>query len=77
MTYAIREYNSDNHEILKVFGYGIRDATQILGNVVDRHAMRHEKQYPIRGYDAYISGWVFFGQDGKYAGYTSMIGAQA
>lgn len=74
MTHVIREFNSDNHEILKVFGYGIRDSAAMLDRVVAAHATRGEKQYPIKGYDAYISGWVFFGRDDKYAGYTSLDG---
>lgn len=74
MTYAIREYNQDNDHILMVLGYGIRDAAEMMDRVVARHAQRHEKQYPIRGYDAYISGWVFFDQGGHYAGYTSLEG---
>lgn len=74
MTHVIREFNSDNHQILAVFGYGIRDAAQMLDRVVAIHATRGEKQYPIRGYDAYISGWVFYSQDNKYAGYASLEG---
>ena len=72
MTHVIREFNKDNHEILAVFGYGIRDSAAMLDRVVAAHAVRGEKQYPIRGYDAYISGWVFFGHNNEYAGYASL-----
>jgi hypothetical protein len=75
MTYAIREFNQDNHQIMAVYGYGIRDAAEMLDRVVVRRVQRYEKHYPIKGYDAYVSGWVFFDQGGHYTGYASLEGA--